>query len=141
MRVRCSAFERLRSGNGGAFGIPVGVLPGAGVDVKVGVGEAGSVAPIWERGTAVESVETSVTEGEGRSDGTGVDVMDDWAFAKREDKRMEMTASWKMDTTILENAVVTVVVVVDGREREGGGWRKRGNSADHTRLPSRQFQL
>jgi hypothetical protein len=116
------------------------VLPGAGVDAKVGVGEAGSVAPIWERGTAVESVETSVTEGEGRRDGTGVDVMDDWAFAKREDKRMEMTASWKMDTAILENAVVTVVVVVDGRERERGGWRKRGDSADHTRLPSRQFQ-
>ena len=36
-------FQCLRFGNGGAFGMNVGTVPDAGVDGKVGVGEAGSV--------------------------------------------------------------------------------------------------
>jgi hypothetical protein len=43
--------ERL--GNGGAPERNVGTLPAAGVEAMVGVGEADSVAPIRERGTAV----------------------------------------------------------------------------------------
>ena len=39
-------FGHLPFGNGGALGMNVGTLPDAGVDAKVGVGEAGSVGPI-----------------------------------------------------------------------------------------------
>lgn len=97
-------FEYLPFGNAGAFGRNVGTLPDVGVEAKVGVGETGSVAPIWERGTAVGFVETSDTEGASGSEGNeaepddegdGVDDSgdDDWAFAKRKDKRTEMTTS------------------------------------------------
>jgi len=87
--------ERLPFGNGGAFGRNVGTLPDAGVDAKVGVGETGSVAPMEERGTAVGFVETSETEGAGGSEGDTLELDDDddWAFAKRKDKRTEMITS------------------------------------------------
>ena len=73
-------------------------MPDVGVEAKVGVGEAGSVATICERGTAVGFVETSDTEGAGGSEGNEFELDDggdddDWAFAKREDKRTEMITS------------------------------------------------
>ena len=38
--------ESLLFGNGGALGMNVGTVPDVGVEAKVGVGEAGSVATI-----------------------------------------------------------------------------------------------
>ena len=95
MSVRCLLFESLPLGNGGAFGRKVGTLPDVGVDAKVGVGETGSVATIEERGTAVGFVDTSDTEGAGGSEGNTLELDndDDWAFAKRKDKRTEMITS------------------------------------------------
>lgn len=113
-------------------------MPDAGVDGKVGVGEAGSVEPIWVRGTAVGFVERSVG---------------DWAFAKCEDKRMVVIASFKIDADILKDAVVVVVVGAgdggrEGKEKKGAG--ERGGQQRVRRvptnlciphfLPSRQFQ-
>jgi len=53
----------------------------------------------------------SDTEGGGGRDGNGVDEDRDWASAKREDKRIEMTASWNIDVDIIESAVLNVVEV------------------------------
>ena len=44
----------------------MGTAPDTGVDGKVGVGEAGSVETICERGTAVGFTERRDTEGVGR---------------------------------------------------------------------------
>lgn len=83
----------------------VGTVPEVGVDGKVGVGEEDSVEPMWVRGTAVGLVERSDTEGEERSgdvpeeDEAGEE---DWALAKRKDKRMVRIVSWKTEAVILK---------------------------------------
>ena len=99
-------------------------MPDAGVDGKVGVGEAGSVEPIWVRGTAVGFVERSVG---------------DWAFAKCEDKRMVVIASFKIDADILKDAVVVVVVGAgdggrEGKEKKGAGEKGDNNALGGSRL-------
>jgi len=115
-------FGHLPFGKGGAFGRNEGTLPDVGMEPKVGVGETDSVAPIWERGTAVGFVETSDTEGAGGSEGSELELEldnggdDDWAFAKRKEKRTEMITSWKIDADILKNAVFAVAGVADGKE-------------------------
>ena len=133
----------------------------------VGVGEADSVAPIRERGTAVGLVEASDTEGAGGRDETETEPEteperpdelkgpddedkegdeDDCAFAKREEKRTVRRTSWRIDADILKNAFVAVVGAVDGIRKKEGGWRKRWLARRnrpyvyHTLLPMRQFQ-
>ena len=53
--------------------------------------------------------------------GVVVGVEGDWAFAKGEDKRTVMIASWKIDADILKNAVLAVVGVVEDKERKRKG--------------------
>jgi len=72
-----------RFGNAGAPGRNVGMVPDTGVDGKLGVGEAGSVETIRERGTAVGLTERRDTEGAGRD---GVDEDDDKGEDKGEDE-------------------------------------------------------
>lgn len=128
-------FKYIPFGNGGAFGRNVGTLPDVGVEAKVGVGETGSVATIWERGTAVGFFETSDTEGAGGSEGSEAEPDDegdgddeDWAFAKRKEKRTEMSTSLKIDAVILENAGFAVAGVADGEERRGAGEERETNT-------------
>lgn len=82
-------------------------------------------------------VDNSDTDGAGGRDGNGLDAEVSWAFAKREDKRMVMVASWKMDADILKNCFVAVVDVVEGRDRKGRErekLKKRGRRAVTSRL-------
>lgn len=97
-------------GNGGAFGRNVGTLPAGGVDCKVRVGEETSLETITDRGTAVGFVERSDTEGAGRvvvGEEVGNEEVgneEDWAAAKREDKRMVRIANWNIDVDIVKDA-------------------------------------
>ena len=67
-------------------------------------------------------VEKRDTEGVGRG---GVDEEEsseeDWAPARREHKRMERNARWNTDADILEEAVVAVDNVVEGKGKRSGG--------------------